>query len=1011
MAQYYCGTHPSSQLGTIAVDDADVAAFEVSDLEPGDVTVTQGEMFGVGATITNVGGEEATQNIDLQIGDNTVASESLTIESGESETVSFDGVETADLEPNEYSYSVSSQGESQTATLTVADDDQADSPNVIVIMADDMGYGDTSVPPFTSDRDIPTPNLEEMAANGATFTSHYNGPAPACTPTRAALMTGSYHPRVGMGGGVYFPNADNGLHPDETTIADLLQQEDYTTGAIGKWHLGDRDPFLPPNQGFDMYLGAPYSNDMSPFPLIEGLDEVQEEAPNDQLTQTYTERALQFIEDNQDEPFFLYLPHTMSHVPLGVSDEFEGVTEDGLYGDVIRELDWSTGQILDRLEELGIEDETLVVFTTDDGPWLSKGENAGSSGPLRNGKQSTWEGGARVPTIMQMSGTIPAGTSTDEMTSHIDFLPTVANLTGADLPDVELDGKDLTNLLQNPETASSPHDYMLYYSGGLEAVRNAEGMKYRFDNDALYNLAEDIGESNDVSDDHPEIVSELQNYANSYDSELRENARPEGSLTNIAYVSISATISQDDTATVTFTNNRDVTVTDVELSVSTPTDGWSVEPQSSTAFDSVDAGSTAETEVQLTASDGSTAAEVLVHAVATYGMNGQEKQTAAAEPVEFVSVDPLPDQYSTFNNGSDNPVYGMDGDTLIIEGHGVPFGDSDEYTTVYLDDALPPEGTAVARIDDVEQVHEFSTADLVVRNDLAQPGESTGYASIPVNDTVGELKVDENSNGFFDDGVTGWDPPGLSVWLRIERNTTTYVASYSEDGDEWTEIDTFELDDANEMQDVGIALSGPEDHRAEIGEFSVQAGDGSLPARYSTFNNGSDDPFFGMEDGSLVIEGTGSVYEDTDEYSTIYLDDGLPSEGTAVVKVSSVDQVNESSTGGLVVRNDLTNPGESAGYALMSVNEDRGELKTDTDSDGQIALGEIQGFESGLPKWLRFERDGTTFVASHSSDGSDWTEIATFELTEATEPLDVGVITTANTDANHRATFDEFEVT
>jgi arylsulfatase A-like enzyme len=187
---------------------------------------------------------------------------------------------------------------------------------------------------------------------------------------------------------------------------------------VGKWHLGDADPFLPPNQGFDTYYGVPYSNDMTPFPLLEGVETIRDEAPNSQLTQLYTEQATQFIADHQDEPFFLYLPHTMAHVPLGVSDDFDGATDHGTYADVIHELDWSVGQILDQLESLGIEEETLVVFTTDDGPWLSYGDDAGTGGPLRGGKMSTWEGGARAPTIMHMPGTIPAGASCDEMTER-----------------------------------------------------------------------------------------------------------------------------------------------------------------------------------------------------------------------------------------------------------------------------------------------------------------------------------------------------------------------------------------------------------------------------------------------------------------------------------------------------------------------------------------------------------------------------------------------------------------
>lgn len=524
----------------------------------------------------------------------------------------------------------------QTPTTAVTRTPPQPPTNVIFIMADDMGYGDTSVDPFTSDKfggPIPTPNLEVMASNGARFTSHYNGPAPLCTPTRAALLTGSYHARVGVGKGVYRPESTAGMHPDETTVAELVQAEGYATGMVGKWHLGHYDPYLPPNQGFDESYAAPYSNDMfRPIPLIEGTETLTKYAPNDQFTQRYTERALQFIDSHQDEPFFLYLAHTMPHIPLGVSDSFDGETGMGTYPDVIHELDWSIGQILDKLTELGIKEDTLVVFTSDDGPWLRHGKKAGSSGPLRSGKGTTSEGGARVPTIMHWPGTIPGGSVCDAMTSHIDILPTVANLMGTDLPDNEIDGKDITPVLLAPESASSPHDHIMYYDSAknLGAIRNAEGFKYEFFAGTLYNLKSDIGEQTDVSDANPDVVNALKTRGESLNDRIKDNARPEGTRSNIAYVSIRSTTEQG--VNVTFTNNTDVAVTDVTLSVASPDEGWEVTARSSTAFDVVDVDSSVEVNAELT-SDGSKGENVFVHARATYKQDGKEDSTETGEDV------------------------------------------------------------------------------------------------------------------------------------------------------------------------------------------------------------------------------------------------------------------------------------------------------------------------------------------------------------------------------------------
>jgi len=967
------------------------------------LSLTAGEEYTV--EWTNVAGGDHDFAIADADGNELVSSDTLS-DQGATGTVTFTATE------GMAEYYCGTHPDTQTGTIEVSPQ-PVDQPNVVLIMADDMGYGDTSVPPFTSDEPTPTPNLEAMAANGTTFTSQYNA-APVCTPTRAALLTGCYPPRAGMNAGsVYFPGASNGLHPDEVTIPEVVQQAGYATGMVGKWHLGDADPFLPPNQGFDTYFGVPYSNDMDPFPLLDGFETVQEEAPNAQLTQLYTERAKQFIQDNQDQPFFLYMPHTMPHVPLGVSSEFDGATGEGMYADVIHELDWSVGQILDQLEQLGIEEETLVVFTTDDGPWLSKGDDAGTNGPLRGGKMSTWEGGARAPTVMHMPGTIPAGASCDEMTSHIDFLPTVANLAGAELPDVTVAGKDITEVLENPDTASSPHDYLMYYDNGLEAVRDAAGWKYHFGSGELYDLSTDLDESDDVSAENPGIVDRLQQQGNSFDSDLQTNARPEGSLDAVASVSVGLTASNG-TTTVTFTNDRDETATDVILGASSPDEGVTVE-LSSTSLGSVDSGATAQAQATITVPDGTS--EAFVRAEATYVAGGEERTTAGGEQVSVSTLDPVPDQYSTFNNGSQNPVFGSENGSLVIEGTGGVFEDSDAYSTIYLDDGLQSNGTAVVKVTDVDQATEFSTGDLIVRNDVTKPGESPGYVIVSVNQVNAEIKIDENGDGNIQSSeLTEFDEgSGLPKWLRVQRNGTSYTASYSPDGSNWTQIAAFTLEEASDVQDVGVAVtsSTEENARAEFGEFEVSTAPdvGPLPDQYSTFNNGSADPSYGAyDDGTLYIEGTGKAANDTDEYIAVYLDDGFSDGTTAVAKMDSVELVSEFSTGGFIVRNDVTQPGTSQGYTQIGVNENGGEVKFDENANGFLDEQGTTFGVNGLPVWLKLERDGTSYTASSSPDGSTWTEVATFGLENAAAVQDIGIAVTAPADENTRVEFSEFEV-
>ncbi|MFB6218646.1 MAG: sulfatase [Halobacteriaceae archaeon] len=409
----------------------------------------------------------------------------------------------------------------------------ADQPNVVVVFTDDQGYGDVGC--FGAPH-IRTPNLDAMAARGARYTSFYVG-APVCTPSRAALMTGCYPARVGLEEGVLFPGDDEGLHPEEETVADLLGEAGYATGCFGKWHLGDHEPFLPTNHGFDSYLGLPYSNDMRPtpdkdyppLPLMEGQQTVEESPDQRHLTRRYTEAATDSIEEHAgNQPFFCYLPHTMPHVPLYASAAFEGESRRGLYGDVIEEIDWSVGEVIGTLREQGIEEETLVVFASDNGPWLVKEERGGDAGPLRGGKATVWEGGPRVPCIAQWPGHVPEGSVCDELVTAMDLLPTLCDLAGADRPDAEIDGVNAEALLSDPESADTPRDAFHYFGSGGDhkAVRDAEGWKYHREHDALYHLGHDVGEERDRSAEHPDIVERLRRRMDAFADEL--DPRPVG---------------------------------------------------------------------------------------------------------------------------------------------------------------------------------------------------------------------------------------------------------------------------------------------------------------------------------------------------------------------------------------------------------------------------------------------------------------------------------------------------
>ncbi len=442
-------------------------------------------------------------------------------------------------------------------------------PNIVLILTDDQGFGDIGVYGCT---DIDTPNMDKLAGEGVRFTNFYSS-SPVCTPSRAGLLTGSYPKRVGMGDGVYFPNDQKGLNPDEVTIADMLKEKDYSTLAIGKWHLGRPSEVLPTAQGFDHYYGVPYSNDLGPdhfaadrlggpfpkLPLMEDetvIDEGTDGYGIDQtkLTKLYTDRAVEFINGHKKDPFFLYLAYNQPHYPNIYGKDYEGASDRGKFGDAVEELDWSLGEIMKTLEENGLDENTLVIFTSDNGPWKfvldmpadkyghwsswSDG-TTGSSGPLRGWKTETYEGGQRVPAIMRWPGKIPEGKVTDALASNLDILPTIAEITQSDISgNPPIDGHSLAALIKDPENEKSPDDYFLYYDADglyLRAVRNAAGYKLqildeehnRGDINALYYLPEDIHTDKDISAEHPEIVEELLEAAGKIDDDVEANMRPQ----------------------------------------------------------------------------------------------------------------------------------------------------------------------------------------------------------------------------------------------------------------------------------------------------------------------------------------------------------------------------------------------------------------------------------------------------------------------------------------------------
>ncbi|MDF1812431.1 MAG: sulfatase, partial [Verrucomicrobiales bacterium] len=432
-----------------------------------------------------------------------------------------------------------------------------DRPNFVLIFIDDMGYGD--IEPFGSTVNA-TPNLNRMAAEGMKLTSFYA--APVCSASRAQLLTSSYAPRVSIPG-VLFPRQGTGLNPDEHTVADYLKEVGYATACVGKWHLGDQVSFLPTRQGFDSYFGIPYSNDMQKTatesglrvtPLIrdEKVADLLEDEEQRRVTREYTEEAVKFIQSKADgdEPFFLYMPHTAMHVPLFPHQDFVGKSTNGVYGDWIAEVDWSVGEILKTLDQADLSENTLVIFTSDNGPWASKGKAGGLSGPLRGSKGCTLEGGVRVPTIARWIGQIEGGTTSDAITGTTDILPTFTALAGAKLKSGrQIDGVDITDVLLGEANQSSREAW--YYFGGtkLQAVRQGpwklavtpQKIGMGFDNlgnddikrgGRLYNLGQEIGEMTDLAGAHPEVVAKLQALADAMAKEITTNRRPAGQVEN-----------------------------------------------------------------------------------------------------------------------------------------------------------------------------------------------------------------------------------------------------------------------------------------------------------------------------------------------------------------------------------------------------------------------------------------------------------------------------------------------
>jgi arylsulfatase A-like enzyme len=429
-------------------------------------------------------------------------------------------------------------------------------PNILLILTDDQGYQDVGC--YGAKR-FRTPILDRLAAEGMRFTDFYSAAA-VCTPARAALLTGCYPPRVRMES-VLFPDSTTGLNPSEQTLPSVLKQAGYATACFGKWHLGHHPEFLPPRHGFDEFFGLPYSNDLipadqpggrrgsmyPPLPLLEGEKTIEENPDQSRLTQRFTERAVRFIRKQAQRPFFVYLAHSMPHVPVFASDRFAGRSQGGKYGDAMEEIDWSTGEILRTVRELGLENDTILVFTSDNGPWLRSGkygdlvsaDEEGSAGPLRGGKFTTYEGGFRVPCIVYGPGRVAAGAVCGELCTSMDLLPTFARLAGAPLKnEVIVDGRDIGSLLAGESVAPSPHDCFFYYRGErVEAIRRGHWKLRQTEAGTppvplteLYDLATDVGEERNVAREQPAVVQRLQEEMAAFDARLKKNRRPAGAV-------------------------------------------------------------------------------------------------------------------------------------------------------------------------------------------------------------------------------------------------------------------------------------------------------------------------------------------------------------------------------------------------------------------------------------------------------------------------------------------------
>ncbi|MBS0208594.1 MAG: sulfatase [Planctomycetes bacterium] len=450
-------------------------------------------------------------------------------------------------------------------------------PNIVIVFTDDQGYGDVGCFGATG---FKTPNLDQLAAGGCKFTNFHVAQA-VCSASRTALLTGCYPNRLGIHGALG-PRNTHGIADSEVTLAQLLKQRGYATGIAGKWHLGHHPQFLPTRHGFDEYYGLPYSNDMwpehpsnkkqPPLPMIENEKIVNANVTHDdqrQLTRQYTERAVSFIERHRAEPFFFYLAHSMPHVPLHTSDKFTGRSAQGAYGDVIEEVDWSVGQVMQTLDRLGLKENTWVIFTTDNGPWLSYGNHAGTAGRLREGKGTSWEGGVRVPCIMRWPGQIPAGTTSNAMLMTIDIFPTVAARLGLSLPQHKIDGLDCWPLIAGEPGAKNPHEAYLYYyeQNQLQAVVTGDGrwklqlphvyrtlagqsggrdgapavyQNVKIESPELYDLENDLGETKNVASEHADIVQRLlavaeqarEDLGDALTKRIGNGVRKPGQLTN-----------------------------------------------------------------------------------------------------------------------------------------------------------------------------------------------------------------------------------------------------------------------------------------------------------------------------------------------------------------------------------------------------------------------------------------------------------------------------------------------